>query len=250
MKKDFEKQSGRSPTVEEPALISGRVSFSGRKLDSFRPGSSGLSMGLLSRCALTRPDLRNVSAIRTDFSGSRISEGDASGGCFVASTWKNSRVEKTVFRRCDFRSADLTAANFRFCDFAGSDLSAVSGAFIEFEECDLSAADLSGADLRFAKFSNCRLPKATLRGAVLTNCLWEGGSLAEAYLEGTDWTKAQLQGTDLEGVSVSGARFWSVKGLSPEQRQRFAASADVGSPAEKMLGRFLSFSKKETRGMS
>lgn len=90
-------------------------------------------------------------------------------------------VSRCLFRRADFRVAELHQADF-------------------------SRTDMSGAILRAAQLRQANFLRAILKGADLRTA-----DLTEAYLESADLTNARLRMAYLEQASLQHARMWAVQ---------------------------------------
>ncbi len=113
----------------------------------------------------------------------------------------------------DLVGARLIGARLRSARLGGANLTNASLGYANLTFADLSGTNLSNANLREAYLICANLTNANLTNANLTNA-----NCAEANFLGTDLSRV---------VSLRGARFRKVRGLSPENRAYAVANGAI-----------------------
>ena len=175
-------------------------------------------------------------------SGSDLSQIELSGASlqhagFSMANLRGAAIKEADLNSVDLRGADLSEADLTGSDFSQSDLHGVIAFATVLSAVDLSNTDLSGADLRGADLSGSDLTSANLSGsnlhdADLRNAKLENANLSGANLRGANLTEAFLQGAQLTNlISIEGADFTGVSGLSSESAEYLASIASGAHPA-------------------
>ena len=177
------------------ALIN--ASFSGSKLRETHFHRSNLRGANLENLILY-----DVHARMCDFKGSNLKNIISKGGYFIASDFRQAKIEGAKFINTMFIKAKLSGLNLQDCIFFRGRLSI----------SDLIGANLSGKNMTGVNFFNSKMKNADLRKANLTHCDFEkadlsGADLRGANLSGADLTGAILVDTKLDGAKVKGALF-------------------------------------------
>ena len=176
-----------------------------------------LSGSDLSQVELNGASLQNAGFGMADLRGASIKEADLNG--------------------VDLRGADLSEADLTGSDLSQADLHGVIAFATVLSGVDLSNTDLSGADLRGADLSSSDLTSANLSGtnlhaADLRAAKLEDANLSGANLSGANLTGAFLQAAQLTNlISIEGADFTGVSGLSGESAEYLASIAGGAHPA-------------------
>ncbi|MGJ8680381.1 DUF2169 domain-containing protein [Paraglaciecola sp.] len=122
--------------------------------------------------------LHNVRAgEQSDFTGAKLSGGNANNGMFSDSILANSIFLNVELHSADFSQTDLTMARFEHCNLK----------MAEFAKANLSDSKLSGVNLFQASFAKTKLSRADL-------------SMSNLY--GAEFHQANLQDTNLKGANI------------------------------------------------
>ena len=175
-------------------------------------------------------------------SGSDLSQIELNGASlqhagFGMANLRGAAIKEADLDGVDLRGADLSEADLTGSDLSHGDLHGVIASETVLSEVDLSNTDLSGADLRGADLSGSDLTSANLSGTNLHGADLRNAKLESANLSGANLREANLTGTALKGaeltnlISIEGADFTDVSGLSNESAEYLASIAGGAHPA-------------------
>jgi uncharacterized protein YjbI with pentapeptide repeats len=164
-------------------------------------------------------------------SGSDLSEVELNGASLPNAGFGMANLRGAAIKEADLDGVDLRGADLSEADLSGSDLSqanlhGVIAPEAIFSGANLSDADLSGSDLTATDLSGSNLHGADLRNAKLDHANLSGANLRFVNLTGAAVQNAQL--TNL--ISIEGADFTDVTGLSSESAEYLASIADGSHP--------------------
>ncbi len=174
-------------------------------------------------------------------SGSDLSEVELNGASLPNAGFGMANLRRAAIREADLDGVDLRGADLSGADLTGSDLSqanlhGVIAPDVILSGVDLSHAVLSGADLRGADLSGSDLTATDLsgsnfHGADLRNTKMDHANLSGANLHGVNFTGAALRDAQLTNlISIEGADFTDVSGLSTESAEYLASIASGSHP--------------------
>ncbi len=174
-------------------------------------------------------------------SGSDLSEVELNGASLPNAGFGMANLRRAAIREADLDGVDLRGADLSEADLSGSDLSqanlhGVIARDVILSGVDLSHAVLSGADLRGADLSGSDLTATDLsgsnfHGADLRNTKMDHANLSGANLHGVNFTGAALRDAQLTNlISIEGADFTDVSGLSTESAEYLASIASGSHP--------------------
>ena len=174
-------------------------------------------------------------------SGSDLSEVELNGASLPNAGFGMANLRRAAIREADLDGVDLRGADLSGADLTGSDLSqanlhGVIAPDVILSGVDLSHAVLSGADLRGADLSGSDLTAtdlsgSNLHGADLRNTKLDQANLSGANLHGVNFTGAALRDAQLTNlISIEGADFTDVSGLSTESAEYLASIASGSHP--------------------
>ena len=174
-------------------------------------------------------------------SGSDLSEVELNGASLPNAGFGMANLRRAAIREADLDGVDLRGADLSGADLTGSDLSQanlhgviapdviLSG--VDLSHAVLSGADLRGADLSGSDLTSTDLSGSNLHGADLRNTKLDHANLSGANLHGVNFTGAALQDAQLTNlISIEGADFTDVSGLSTESAEYLASIASGSHP--------------------
>ena len=174
-------------------------------------------------------------------SGSDLSEVELNGASLPNAGFGMANLRRAAIREADLDGVDLRGADLSGADLTGSDLSQanlhgviapdviLSG--VDLSHAVLSGADLRGADLSGSDLTSTDLSGSNLHGADLRNTKLDQANLSGANLHGVNFTGAALRDAQLTNlISIEGADFTDVSGLSTESAEYLASIASGSHP--------------------
>ena len=203
-----------------------------RNLIAFLYGS-----GLISRNGTDTDEVPMVALSGSDLSLVELNGVSLQRAGFGLANLRGATIKEADLDGVDLRGADLTDADLTGSDLSQANLHGVIAFATVLSGVDLNNSDLSGADLRGADLSGSDLTSANLSGANLHGADLRNARLENANLSGANLREANLTGTVLQGaqisnlISIEGADFTGVSGLSSESAEYLASIAGGVHPA-------------------
>ena len=141
-----------------------------------------------------------------DLSGVEFSISEFEGAEFKNTNLMNAKLIFVLVNRCDFSGARMDGANMSMCKSASSKFIGTSMVSIDLTMSDISGSNFNMAQLPMANISssdarNCNFMSSNLSGADLSNCA----------LDNADFSSADLSGVNIEGSSIAGTIFESMR---------------------------------------
>ncbi|HOW27054.1 MAG TPA: tetratricopeptide repeat protein [Elusimicrobiota bacterium] len=177
-----------------------------------------LSKANFSNCNLTKSNFQNATLIDVSFNSAQLQGADFSGAVLYRSSFKNSLFKNTRLDGASLAGAKFEGVSLEDCSLKGAKLQGNEMEFIKSEGSDWSSADLTGVNMMGGTFHQCNFTQGTGRGANLSGCYFKDCQLGGMDLRAANLQGAHLKNVQLDGALVQGARFWSVRGLTKDQR--------------------------------
>ncbi len=152
---------------------------------------------------LTRCDLAGQSAADVVFEQVALRRGSLARTVFAAPQLADVRAEVTDFSGADWKRARLRRVEFYECRLIGVQWLEVQLEDVVFRGCTLESAVFASAACKRVRFERCLLRGAMFDGADLSGVTLYGCDLTGADLQGANLRGADLRGSVLDGLRIS-----------------------------------------------
>lgn len=174
--------------------------FAHANMDDINLSWANLCDAVFSQSSLMGANLRDMAALRTDFTNCNMASATINGhwefvrldGCRVDYARLDNLFPGIIFRNCEIRRSFLIGLNGVASTFIGT---------------TFDASVLTYASLPHARFYRCEFSNTNILNVKFQQSVFQGCEFTQANLEKTDFTGAYISHTSFTGANLRGADF-------------------------------------------
>jgi uncharacterized protein YjbI with pentapeptide repeats len=175
---------------------------------------------------------------------------DLTGANLQGASLKNGQFDRVSLDDAQLQGASVEGAQLQGASLVHAQLQGASFREARLQGAQLNGAQLQGASLVASQLQAASFDYAVLEAADLYGAQLQGASLKYAELRGASFGSTQLQGASLAGASLqvtdlSGAFFWRIDPVLPDDLSTIQFSADEATwrPVWQRMGQRLPWDK-------